>query len=147
MSRKHRYRLQGGCHCNNIRVTIELPKPLGEYRPRACDCAFCRKHGASYVSDPQGALRIELEAPQRLGRYRQGNEIAECLFCANCGVLVGICYRENGRLYAAVNSAVLDGAGFGEKIPVSPGALDASDKVRRWKELWFSDVTLLADDA
>lgn len=142
------HRLEGGCHCGNIRVAVEIQKEPTDYCPRECDCEFCRKHGASYISDPLGSLRIAVEKSQFLGRYRQGSGIADCLFCARCGVLVGVTYQENGHLYGTVNSAALvsDG-GFGETKSVSPKLLAASEKVGRWKELWFSNVTLVANDA
>src|SRR5690606_15291893 len=99
---------------------VDLPKAPGDYFPRACDCDFCRKHGASYVSDPHGALRIEVENSRLFGRYRQGNGIAECLLCSRCGVLVGAIYQESGRLYGTVNSAALANPdAFGEQKPVS----------------------------
>lgn len=136
-------RIEGGCHCGNLHVVVDLPKTPSDYLPRACDCEFCRKHGASYVSDPHGALRIEVGSSQFLGRYRQGSEIAECLFCLRCGVLIGVLYQESGQLYATVNSAAFAGTeSFGEKTAVSPKLLTANEKAGRWKELWFSDVTL-----
>jgi hypothetical protein len=57
-------------------------------------------------------------------------------------VLVGPLYRDAGRLYAAVNANVVEGAAFGAQQPASPRTLSADDKVKRWKELWFSNVTL-----
>ena len=66
------------------------------------------------------------------------------MLCRVCGVLVAPLYRDAGRLYAAVNANVVAGGGFGAQQPVSPQTLGASDKVRRWKDLWFSDVTLRA---
>lgn len=56
---------------------MELPHASCAYHPRACDCDFCRKHGAAYISDPQGAVRIQVKDAQQLGRYRQGSGIAE----------------------------------------------------------------------
>ncbi|HEX9778458.1 MAG TPA: hypothetical protein VGA63_09955 [Geopsychrobacteraceae bacterium] len=142
------HRLEGRCHCGNIRVDIELSKAPNEYGPRACDCDFCRKHDASYISDPHGSLHIEVKDSQRLGRYRQGSETAECLLCTRCGVLVGVIYQDGERRYATVNSRVIDNdVGFGEKRSVSPKVLSANEKIRRWKELWFSNVTFIANDA
>jgi len=142
------HRVKGGCHCGNIRVFVELPHAPSDYCPRVCDCEFCRKHGASYVSDQHGSLRIEVGNSQILGKYRQGAGIADCLFCIRCGVLVGVLYQESGHLYATVNSAVLVGNdSFGEKKSVAPRLLAASEKVSRWKELWFSNVTFAAHDA
>jgi hypothetical protein len=122
-------------------VSVELTGAPCDYAPGACDCEFCHKHGASYISDPKGAIKIEVENAERLGKYRQGNGIADCLFCTECGVLLGILYQENGHLYATANSRALISS-FGENKPISPKLLTASEKISRWQELWFSNVTL-----
>lgn len=136
------HRLGGGCHCGNIRVELELTRSAGTYNPRACDCDFCRKHRAAYVSDPQGSLLIQIRDERDCGRYAQGSGQAELLLCRHCGVLVAPLYREAGRLYAALNVNVVEGAAFGAQQPSSPKTLAAADKVKRWKDLWFSNVTL-----
>ncbi|MFC5300276.1 GFA family protein [Azospira restricta] len=142
------YHLRGGCHCGALRIDIGLPRPPETYGPRACDCDFCRKHGAAYFSDPDGSLRVMVGDARFLGRYRQGSGIAECLLCTNCGVLLGVAYREDERLYAAINYRVVEGGVvFGEAQPVSPKTLTANEKVRRWKALWFADVALVGDSA
>ncbi len=51
--------LSGACHCGALRLQLTLPGDPADYAPRACDCDFCRKHGAAFVSHPTGALRIE----------------------------------------------------------------------------------------
>jgi hypothetical protein len=140
------HELKGGCHCGNIYVEVVLPRAPSTYNPRACDCDFCRKHGASYISDPQGSVRIQVKDPQQLGKYRQGSGIAECLICRNCGVLVGVVYEAGGRLYAGINSKVIDGTpGFAAEVPVSPKYLSDDKKVVRWKDLWFADVCIGGD--
>src|SRR5690242_281873 len=96
-------RLTGGCHCGNIRLEIDLIRTPGAYSPRACDCDFCRKHGASYVSDPDGSLTVRVQEEGRLVRYRQGSGTAVCLVCANCGVVVGVVYDEAGKTFGAIN--------------------------------------------
>jgi hypothetical protein len=142
------HRVSGGCHCGNIVVELELTQPPASYRPRACDCEFCRKHGAAYVSDPAGALRIRVKDPGQTGRYRQGSGTAELLLCRHCGVLVAPLYSHAGRLHAAVNAQVIDIAThFGASQPVSPRTLSAGEKVQRWQDLWFSNVSIDAPDA
>ncbi|BAL26680.1 GFA family protein [Azoarcus sp. KH32C] len=137
--------LNGGCHCGGLRIELDLPRAPASYAPRACDCDFCRKHGAAYLSDPEGRLRIRAR-PEALGRYRQGSGRAEFLFCRNCAVLVGVAYEEQGRLYATVNSRVVEGdAPFAEQRSVSPQTLSADEKVARWKEVWFSEVRIDSD--
>ena len=135
------HRLAGGCHCGNIRIELELTRSAATYNPRACDCGFCRKHQAAYVSDPQGSLRIRIRDERDCGRYAQGSGQAELLLCRHCGVLVAPLYRDAGRLYAAVNVNVVEGAEFGPRQSVSPQTLGAGDKVARWKDLWFSNVS------
>jgi hypothetical protein len=137
------YNLSGGCHCGNILLELELSQPPKTYSPRACDCTFCRKHGAAYISDAQGSLRIQIRAELDSRMYRQGSGLAECLLCANCGVLVGVLYRDDGQVYAAVNAKVIDVSdGFGDEHPVSPKTLTDSDKVKRWQNIWFPHVSL-----
>lgn len=136
--------LSGGCHCGNIQLELTLTAAPASYHPRVCDCDFCCKHGAAYISDARGSLRIHIQDPQRSGTYRQGNELAEMLLCVRCGVLIGALYRGEGRVYAAVNARSIQGAvSFGSDQPVSPKKLAGNDKVARWKQLWFSSVTLV----
>lgn len=135
--------LSGGCHCGNILLQIDLPQHVSTYRPRACDCTFCSKHGAAYISDPQGSVRIRIKAERDTRMYRQGSGAAECLLCATCGVLIGALYRSGEQIYAAVNAKAIDTPErFGDEQPVSPQALTESDKIGRWQSIWFPRVTL-----
>lgn len=135
--------LSGGCHCGNIHIDISLPKSSSEYSPRACDCDFCRKHGASYVSDPMGTLRMTVRAQSDLGRYKQGSGVSDCLICRNCGVLIGYSYQEAGQTWIVVNSRALEGdTAFGAETPVSPKLLAQDKKTERWKQIWFKDVEI-----
>jgi len=137
------YSMSGGCHCGNIRVDVELARAPGDYNPRACDCDFCRKHAAAYVSDQHGRVRIRIEDVRESGNYRQGSGQADCLLCRRCGVLIGALFGRDEKLYAAVNVNIFDvRADFGAHQPVSPRTLSEDDKVRRWQEIWFSDVLI-----
>lgn len=136
-------RLEGSCHCGKLKIEVELPEPPGAYAPRACDCAFCRKHGAAYVSDAAGALRMRIADPQALVRYRQGSGQAEFLLCRECGVLVAVCLEDSGQRFGAVNvHALADAAAFAPALSVSPQKLDPDTKRARWKSLWFPGVSL-----
>jgi hypothetical protein len=135
--------ISGGCYCGNIRLTVFLSQDLSAYIPRACDCDFCRKHGAAYVSDPAGTLRIRVTDERELSRFRQGSNTAEMLLCRTCGVLVGAVYEEAAELFGTVNAQSLEcRASFGTEQSVSPKALAAERKVQRWREIWFPKVAL-----
>ena len=136
----HEYR--GGCHCGNITLVFASARPPEKFRPGACDCGFCRKHAASYVSDPQGRLQVSVRDAGELSAYRQGSESAEFLVCRRCGVVVAVTYREQGHLYATVNAQVLEPAGFGSAAAVSPKNLDPAERRALWKKVWIPDVSI-----
>jgi hypothetical protein len=133
--------LDGSCHCGALQANMQLPRPPAEYSPRACDCDFCRKHGAAYISDPQGALRLRASSSAS-GRYRQGSSSAEFLICRHCGVLLAALYDNGEGLYASVNATALWPAEFAASRTVSPKNLSAEGKTARWKQAWFCQVSL-----
>jgi hypothetical protein len=91
-----------------------------------------------------GRLSISVAHSKELGIYRQGSEQAELLFCRQCGGLMAVLLQAEGRTFGAVNSKafVASPATFGAEICVSPQKLAPGDKVTRWRELWFPDVSL-----
>jgi hypothetical protein len=139
------HRLKGGCHCGKILVDLELAQEPGSYAPRACDCDFCRKRQASYVSDPRGSVAVWIQDAGARRSYRQGSGQAEFLSCGNCGVLIGAFYNDGARLYAAVNAGCLSGGKlFAAEQPASPGLLSADEKTARWRSLWFGNVNVVS---
>ena len=61
---------RGRCHCGALGFEYRTEKPPGEWPVRACQCSFCRKHGAVCTSDPAGSVRFMHEDPTLLARYR-----------------------------------------------------------------------------
>jgi hypothetical protein len=134
----------GGCHCSRLRVAFSTALDPASIVPRACDCRFCQKHGAAYVSDPAGRLSVTSQSSDALRRYQQGSNTAEFLLCARCGVLVAVVFEHNTRIYGAVNARSLEGStGFGSPVPASPQLLAPGEKVTRWLQLWVPDVELV----
>ncbi len=133
--------LTGGCHCGKVRIELATAIRPADFHPRACDCSFCTKHGAAYVSDPRGRLRVI--ASDGLADYRQGSGTARMLLCRACGVLVGAVLEENGRRYGAVNATCLEGVALGAPQAVSPQTLGVDDKKARWTRLWTPDVEIV----
>jgi hypothetical protein len=137
------FAFRGGCHCGQLRVAFSTALDPASMVPRACDCSFCQKHGATYVSDPAGQLSVIMQSPDSLRRYRQGSNTAEFLLCGRCGVLVAVVFEHNARIYGAVNARSLEGpTGFGNAVPASPQLLAPGEKVARWSQLWVPDVEL-----
>jgi len=128
----------GGCHCGALRWEFEGGAPFSTLVPRACDCDFCRRHHAAWVSNPQGRLRLQA-AVAALQRYRQGSGQAEFLLCRDCGVLVAVVAgREDGDLIGAANRNAFDARdGFAGETVVSPRLLAADAKLARWSQVWM----------
>jgi hypothetical protein len=141
MSEREPISLHGSCHCNAVKITFATCQLPMSIHPRACDCSFCRKHAAAYVSDPRGSLLIECESRESLLNYRQGSGNADFLMCAHCGVLVAVTFNGDTITYGAVNSACLDRfAEFADAFSSSPQLLSTENKVSRWTEFWVPDV-------
>ena len=137
------HKLSGECHCGNINLDISLSMPPSSFPVRVCDCDFCRKHGAGFISDVHGSLLIKTKDESQLGKYQQGNCVADFLFCKKCGVFVAVTFKSDGHLYSAVNRKTINAnVTFGDEIPVSPKLLSVSDKADRWKNNWFCDVSI-----
>lgn len=135
--------ITGSCHCGNVQMVLGLTQDPSAYQPRACDCSYCTRHAAAYLSDPEGSLSLEIKDERRLKLYRQGSNTADFLLCQDCGVLIGVSYREGAETYMAVNARILDhDATLGQEVSASPQKLSADEKMARWKKLWFRGVAL-----
>lgn len=122
----------GKCHCGAIRVAFETDKPLA---PRACQCGFCRKHGARTVSDPQGSAELTL-GPETV-RYRFGTGTTDFIICGRCGVYVGALAEIDGETYVTLNvNAFDDPRPELEATPVSYDGEDAAAKEDRRRAYW-----------
>jgi hypothetical protein len=135
--------VHASCHCRNLVMQATLTRPAHDYASRACDCDFCRKHGAAWLTDPAGCLRLQQHGGDAAVHYRQGSDQAEFLVCARCGVLVMATYRNEGRLFAALNVRAIDGGSdFAPEQLAQPRLLSAEDKPLRWQQLWFADARI-----
>lgn len=133
-----------GCHCGNIAAVVTLTKELSEYTPRACDCDFCIKNGAAYISDPEGSIELKIDRPEEVTLYRQGDNLVELLICKNCGVLVAVTWSDNGTVIGGINSTTLvNRSNLPSSQAASPKLLSPAQKTERWKEIWFPVVLII----
>lgn len=99
-----------------------------------------------YVSDPSGQMRISVKREEDLGRYRQGSETCELLFCKECAVLVAVVFEEEEKMIGGLNARCMDEYDeFGEPEVVSPRKLSKQEKIERWQKVWIRDVTINID--
>ena len=122
----------GGCHCGAIRIEFTTERPLA---PRACQCGFCRKHGARSVSDPDGAATIACSVEPLA--YRFASRAADYLICPVCGVYLGaLTGPPEGRL-ATLNLNAFDDPHLELSAePVSYDGESAERKAERRRQRW-----------
>ena len=125
---------RGGCHCGAVRVVFESRFGPAELPVRACQCSFCRAHGARTASDPQGSVRFS--GPLR--RYRFGLRTADFLLCPDCGVYLGALYADADGAWATLNvNCLAERALFpAAPEPVSYEGEDPAGRVARRKARW-----------
>ena len=83
-------RHEGRCHCGNLSVTFDTAQDAGRVPLRECGCAFCRKHGATSVTDPAGSLEVRIADAALVSRYRFGLGTSDFLVCRRCGGTAGV---------------------------------------------------------
>ena len=131
------------CYCGNISADVVLSKPISNFTPRACDCDFCTKHGAAYISDPEGKLVVRIRNSDQAMSYTQGSGIADFLICRMCGVLVGVTYSHKGISIGSLNSRILENRNdLKPPQAASPKLLSDPEKISRWERVWFQNVTI-----
>jgi len=129
--------LTGSCHCQRLQLALHGSLDPTATPPRACDCSFCQAHAAAWVSDPDGELVVTAHDAEALGRYRQGSESAEFLFCRHCGVLLAVVFATEAGMRGTVNARCLArGDEFASPQVVSPQQLPPEERRERWRRLW-----------
>jgi hypothetical protein len=129
---------QGSCHCGNLRLEFESGLAPAELPLRACQCTFCRRHGALSTSDPAGSLRLRAAEADLVQRYRFGLGITDFLICRRCGVYLAAMMELEGRPYAVLNAAALERRAelTGSVQPMEYGGEDEAARLTRRKTRW-----------
>ena len=131
--------IHGSCHCGAVRVSVRLSRTPQEIELRACQCSFCRRHGARTFADPSGHALIESASAADIRDYRFGQRTADFLICAECGVYVAAVIEAPGGLHATINAAGLGFAEFEgrEAAAAEYGAETRAERIERRYRRWM----------
>jgi hypothetical protein len=94
---------EGACHCGAIGFAYRTALEPKDWPIRACQCTFCRAHGALSTSDPNGSLTFWEHVPATLNRYQFGRKTADFLICRRCGAYLGATMQSEGKSFGIVN--------------------------------------------
>ena len=136
---------EGGCHCGALRWTFRTNIEPSGWVIRACQCSFCRAHGARCTSDPAGAVDFSTFGDGAVLRYRFGIRTADFLVCAKCGVYVGAVMDSPAGVFATVNlnSMTTAVSGLRESTPVFYDSEEKEDRVERRQSRWTPVTTVI----
>jgi hypothetical protein len=128
---------RGSCHCGAIGFDYRTELAPGEWSVRACQCAFCRAHGALSTSDPGGTLEFRADTAERLERYRFGLRTADFLLCRSCGVYIGAVLAGPEGRFGIINvNALVGGVSPAPAQPADYAAEDTLARVARRVSRW-----------
>lgn len=130
-----RHIIEGRCHCGNIGFELELPYSAEQLVVRACQCHFCRLHGAATAREPRGSARITARDPSALTLYRFATGTTDFVLCAICGAYLGAVIEQRGRRYATLNMRMSE-LELGEVEPIVYGDEPADQRAARRVELF-----------
>ncbi len=136
---------EGDCHCGVIRWCFVTRIAPPEWIVRACQCSFCRAHGARCTSDPAGTVEFSVSDQGTLQRYRFGLETADFLVCTKCGVYVGAVMDGPAGMFATLNlnSMKTPVKGLQDAAPVSYESEEREDRIERRRSRWTPVTTVI----
>lgn len=131
--------LRGGCHCGALEVEFHTDLATPDIPVRACQCSFCRVHGASSAADIKGTVTFRVREADALVRYRFGLKLADFLLCRRCGGYAGAFMPDEGeRGLAVVNINVFaERDRFRAPQPMTYDGESVEQRLARRHERWM----------
>lgn len=129
---------EGACHCGALEFNYETKLPVRRWTVHACQCAFCRRHGALVTADPEGIVRFSYVYPDRLRRYRFALRTADFLLCRECGIYMGAVMMTGIGAVAAINLNALQERprGLPQARPLRYQGESLEERRKRRGSLW-----------
>ena len=134
---------EGACHCGAIAFRFHASRPPEHWRIRACQCSFCRRHGARTTSDPAGRASFRFRVETAVARYRFGARTADFLVCRTCGVYLAAVLTSRDGQFATLNvNTRCEPIAFASAVAVSYDQESAEERQRRRASRWTPVIEL-----
>ena len=137
-------RIEGKCHCGNVRYVLNWPGDGIEIPNRACGCTFCAKHGASWTSNRDSELVAQIRDASLVSKYRFGTGTADFYVCVRCGAVPFVTSAIDDRLYAVVNVNTFEGIDLSASVRRAADfdGEDTGERLERRKRNWIGTVRI-----
>jgi hypothetical protein len=137
------HELGGSCHCGNVEFTLVTNKEVDSFVPRRCSCSMCRRHGASYISDPKARLVLRYRDRSQLSLYRVGHRTAQWVICSRCGALTVVLCEIEGQLRAVVRVQSMVEHSFPQpEVVMNFESESVQERLQRRAKTWIGSVTV-----
>ena len=134
---------RGDCHCGNVAIELHTNREERDFTPRTCQCSLCKKHDASWISDPEGEAKLIIKERSETSFYRFGHSTSDFVVCKNCGVLtIALCELE-GRTKAVLNIKSMSDETFtAEPIMTNFDEETIEGRLARRTQNWTGNVVI-----
>ena len=141
------FRHAGACECGAVRFVYFCQQPLGTLTARACQCLYCRPRSASYLSDSQAALHVQVKDLRYLYAHRFGSNTADFMHCVGCNMQVFVRSEIQGREYALVSAPALhEFAQLQNFAPMDYDGESLARRLSRRSQRWIPELVIQCDD-
>ena len=128
---------EGRCHCGAIGFILHASQAPAQWAVRACQCSFCRGHGARTTADANGSVTFQIGDASKLTRYRFGTRSADFLVCGECGVYVAALITSSRGQFATLNiNTIRPPLNVPQPEPVSYDEESAEQRQARREQRW-----------
>jgi hypothetical protein len=129
---------RGSCHCEAIGYAYHTEQDPSTWNVRACQCTFCRAHGARTTSDPDASIEFTARNIARLTRYRFGQGTTDFLICSECGVYIGAQLETPRGSFGIINVNALQPipSGLTQAVAMEYGSETKELRIGRREQRW-----------
>lgn len=128
---------EGTCHCEAIGFAFHTLLPSESWMVRACQCSFCRAHGARTTSDPNGSVIFHISTALQPYRYQFGAKSADFLVCDTCGVYLAAVLTSAAGRFATLNvNTICTSIQIPDATAVSYEGESLEQKIARREKRW-----------
>ncbi len=139
--------IKGSCHCGNVSIELHTNRAENEFTPRTCQCLCCKKHGASWISDPDGEAQLHFNDRNEVSFYRFEHKTSDFIVCKKCGVLtIALCEIDDRTRAVLSIKAMSDHSFSDEPVLTNFDGETVEDRLGRRAKNWTGNVVVNRKD-
>ena len=131
---------EGGCSCKNIVISLFLDSELSQHTPRACQCSYCKKKNAAYISFSDWRMEVKIKNSDQINKFRFSTRTADFVSCKICDELIYVVSKIGNINYSVVNITAFKNIKFPGPEECDFDSEIQSERLIRRELNWISNV-------